>query len=235
MDLRFLEYGTAVCAYVRHATAAEKAAIRKELADHMEDHAQALIDGGFPEDHAIQIALESMGEAETVGRELDKEYPLRWLVLSRLALLPLIWILAASLLLTPASLGWLYDNLQSHYFPMTLVENERLDMIPLDIRKDLPGGAVLSVYGIGAFPPSKDSYTVCVGITGYNKNPFLYTEFADFAITFSHGGNTEYGGYADGVYQISGMTYGESLTLHFDHYGTSFDLDIPIPWEEVPQ
>ena len=102
---------------------------------------------------------------------------------------------------------------------------------------DLSGSglAVLSVYGIGAFPPSKDSYTVCVGITGYNKNPFLYSEFADFAITFSHGGNTEYGGYADGVYQISGMTYGESLTLHFDHYGTSFDLDIPIPWEEVPQ
>ncbi|MBQ5584330.1 MAG: hypothetical protein IIU74_06290, partial [Ruminiclostridium sp.] len=117
MDLRFLEYGTAVCAYVRHATAAEKAAIRKELADHMEDHAQALIDGGFPEDHAVRVALESMGEAETVGRELDKEYPLRWLVLSRLALLPLIWILAASLLLTPASLGWLYNNLQSHYFP----------------------------------------------------------------------------------------------------------------------
>lgn len=235
MDPRFTEYGVAVCAYIRHATAKEKEAIRKELADHMEDHAQALIDGGFPEDHAIQIAVESMGEAETVGRELDKEYPLRWLVLSRLALLPLIWIIAASLLLTPASLGWLYNNLQSHYFPMTLVETQRAEMTPLDIRKDLPGGVVLSVYGVGTFPPSGDSYTVCVGVTGYNKNPFLATDFADFAITFSHGGEEGYAGFDYGVYQIPSMTYGESLTLHFDHYGTSFDLDIPIPWEEVPQ
>ena len=235
MDPRFTEYGAAVCTFVRHATEKEKSAIRKELADHMEDHAQALMDGGYPKDHAARVALESMGDPETVGRELDKEYPLRWLVLSRLALLPLIWIIAASLLLTPASMRWFYDNLQSHYFPMTLVENERLDMTPLDIRKDLPGGAVLSVYGVGAFPPSGDSYTVCVGITGYNKNPFLYSEFADFAITFSHGGEEDHGGLDDGVYQIPGITYGESLTLHFDHYGTSFDLDIPIPWEEVPQ
>jgi len=68
MDPRFTEYGAAVCAFVRHATAKEKAAIRKELADHMEDHAQALIDGGFPEDHAARVALESMGDPETGDR-----------------------------------------------------------------------------------------------------------------------------------------------------------------------
>ena len=90
----FDDYGNAVCTFVRHATAKEKEAIRKELADHMEDHALALMDGGYPEDHATRVALASMGDPETVGRELDKAYPLRWLVLSRLALLPLIWILA---------------------------------------------------------------------------------------------------------------------------------------------
>ena len=78
-------YGDRVCQFVRHATKKEKAAIHKELTDHIADHTQALMDAGHPPEAAQALALEAMGEPDKVGKALDREYPLRWLVLSRLA------------------------------------------------------------------------------------------------------------------------------------------------------
>ena len=57
MDQRFDRYGQAVCQYIRHATGREKQAIQAELSAHMEDHAQALMDAGYNEDHARNAAL----------------------------------------------------------------------------------------------------------------------------------------------------------------------------------
>ena len=71
----FDDYGNAVCTFVRHATAKEKEAIRKELADHMEDHAQALMDGGYPEDHAVRAALESMGIRRSLAGSWTRSIP----------------------------------------------------------------------------------------------------------------------------------------------------------------
>ena len=101
MHDRFHEYSHNVARYVRHATGKEKATLRKELEDHMEDHAQALLDGGCPEDHAYRVAVESMGDPETVGRALNKEYPLRWLILSRLVWMAVL--VAALMLVLPAA------------------------------------------------------------------------------------------------------------------------------------
>lgn len=71
MDKRFQHYGETVCQFVSHATSKEKAAIRAELAAHMEDHAQALMDAGYDEDHARNAALTAMGDPEAVGRALN--------------------------------------------------------------------------------------------------------------------------------------------------------------------
>lgn len=53
MDTRFETYGQMVCHYIRHATGREKQEIQTELAAHMEDHAQALMDAGYDEAHAV--------------------------------------------------------------------------------------------------------------------------------------------------------------------------------------
>lgn len=74
MDTRFETYGQAVCQYIRHATGREKQAIQAELSAHMEDHAQALMDAGYDEVHAVSAALKAMGDPEEVGKALNKEY-----------------------------------------------------------------------------------------------------------------------------------------------------------------
>lgn len=58
---RSAAYGDQVCQFVRHATKKEKAAIRKELTDHIADHTQALMDAGHPPEAAQALALEAMG------------------------------------------------------------------------------------------------------------------------------------------------------------------------------
>ena len=244
MDLRFLEYGTAVCAYVRHATAAEKAAIRKELADHMEDHAQALIDGGFPEDHAVRVALESMGEAEAVGRELDKEYPRRWGVLVTVFQIMLLllgtYLLIFSGIYLPNHLG---QTLEARLNPMgghSYIPTHAGDIYPLDIRQELPGGTVLYLYGVAR----NEDGQVWIYTVSYPKNPFQNTINNSANLTFTYG-NTDTGGFGwqdiDSSYVSTRACYyryglhevmeGDILTAHYDHYGTTFD--VTIPWEEA--
>ena len=80
---RQVSYVQAVCACLRHATPKEKDAVAQELQDHLADHADALVEAGWDPEEAQAHALDAMGEAKEVGRALDREFPLRWLVLSR--------------------------------------------------------------------------------------------------------------------------------------------------------
>jgi hypothetical protein len=244
MDPRFTEYGAAVCTYIRHATAKEKEAIRKELSDHMEDHAQALIDGGFPEDHAIQIALESMGEAETIGRELNKEYPRHWGVLVTVFQIMLLllgtYLLIFSGIYLPNHLG---QTLEARLNPMgghSYIPTHAGDIYPLDIRQELPGGTILSLYGVAR----NEDGQVWIYTVSYPKNPFQNTINNSANLTFTYG-NTDTGGFGwqdiDSSYVSTRACYyryglhevmeGDILTAHYDHYGTTFD--VTIPWEEA--
>ena len=75
-----------VLANLRRVTPDERAAIREELDGHIEDHICDLLELGYDEKLAEERAMAAMGDPEEVGRELDKQYPLRWLVLGRAAL-----------------------------------------------------------------------------------------------------------------------------------------------------
>ena len=77
---RQVSYVQAVCACLRHATPKEKDAVAQELQDHLADHADALVEAGWDPEEAQAHALDAMGEAKEVGRALDREFPLRWLV-----------------------------------------------------------------------------------------------------------------------------------------------------------
>lgn len=83
MDRR--EYCRQLTQELRHLTPDEIAAVRQELWDHMEDHAEMLREAGYDEAEANERAVEAMGDPVETGREIDKQYPPVWLWLNRIA------------------------------------------------------------------------------------------------------------------------------------------------------
>lgn len=236
----FDDYGQAVCRYVRHATEKEQAAIRKELTDHMEDHALALMNAGYDEAHAVRAALASMGEAEVVGRELNKEYPLRWLILSRILIVVVTLLGIYYLMFTP-----LLSNLpETLYARLGPAKGDQYSVVhdsfqPLDIRWELPGETILRFYGV-TLQGGDGQYTATVYTSFYPKNPlsqdwqdvsrlgFSYTLDGVETPHYSSGGE---GGYMYYRHAVTGLPEGCSLTVHYDQFGTSFQTEIPLNWE----
>ena len=66
---------------LRRLTGPEREAVRAELDAHMEDHICDLLDLGYDEALAEERTMQRMGDPEEVSRELNKQYPLRWLIL----------------------------------------------------------------------------------------------------------------------------------------------------------
>ena len=244
MDKRFQHYGETVCQFVSHATSGEKAAIRAELTAHMEDHAQALLDSGYDQDHALTMAVESMGDPKEVGKALNKEYPLLWLILSR-GLLVVILLLA--ILLTSWSWQGLsalrerqeakapsLDAMQAAVGPVKLY--------PLDLTHPITEDVTLSLYGVGLWQQEDGSYSAYVCAESYPNS--IWDTCGSFAwqLEFLSGQRTldaspDAGGFHSGVnhalHYISGLQYGDPLTARYDRHGMTFDLDIPLPWKEV--
>lgn len=75
------EYRDRVLAGLRRLTPEEREAVRRELDGHIEDHMEALRELGYDEALAQERTMAAMGDPEEVGRELEKQYPLRWLIL----------------------------------------------------------------------------------------------------------------------------------------------------------
>ena len=78
MDRR--QYTEQVLSSLRRVTHDERESIRAELDGHMEDHMEALRELGYGEAEAEARTLAAMGDPAEVGRELNKQYPFRWLV-----------------------------------------------------------------------------------------------------------------------------------------------------------
>ena len=248
MDDRFQDYSKAVCKYVNHATGREKASIQAELTAHMEDHAQALMDAGYDEDHAQNAALTAMGDPTEVGRALNKEYPLRWLILSRLFLI--LAVCTGLLLLLPFP-GGVYVSLVARTAPMQsgyhAVSIPAEELTQTDIKQTFPNGDVLWVYATAVTGDDDQGYTAHIYTSSYNKNPLRDPYYGVGALIFTTDASSDE--YTDALHRaggggsIYGVAYchskfdcvpkGASLLGHYDHYGTEFTIEIPLPWEEV--
>ena len=75
------EYCDRVLAQVGRLTADEANDLRNELAGHIEDHAEALVEHGYTEDAAYGRAVALMGNPEETGRALCAQYGGWWLVI----------------------------------------------------------------------------------------------------------------------------------------------------------
>lgn len=233
MDPRFDNYGRKVCQFIPYATGREKAGIQAELSAHLEDHAQALLEAGYEDTHAHQAALDAMGDPMEVGRALAEAYPLRWLILSRAVLLPLV--LAALLVfgtLLSNSLG-VYDNLQARFAPLSAE-----GAAPADIRLSLPNGDVIRVYAAGLTWQDDNGYTGYVAqvySTSYNENPFRAPLFSALYLDYTtqDPSNDLFVADTGSRQDIYNIQKNDTLFLSFEQYGTTYHVEIPLPWEEV--
>lgn len=75
------EYCDHVLAQVGRLTSDEANDLRNELAGHIEDHAEALVEHGYMEEDAAARAVELMGDPEETGKALRDCYRHFWLVI----------------------------------------------------------------------------------------------------------------------------------------------------------
>lgn len=109
------EYCDRVLAQVGRLTSDEANDLRNELAGHIEDHAEALVEHGYTEDAAYGRAVALMGDPEETGRALRAQYGGWWLVIVQRAariLTALLCVLIAGLIVKSSGL---YGAIRDRY------------------------------------------------------------------------------------------------------------------------
>lgn len=109
------EYCDRVLAQVGRLTADEANDLRNELAGHIEDHAEALVEHGYTEEDAAARAVELMGDPEETGKALREQYRHFWLVIVQRAariLTALLCVMIAGLIVKSSGL---YGAIRDRY------------------------------------------------------------------------------------------------------------------------
>lgn len=244
MDPRFRQYSETVAACLRNASSKERKAVRQELEDHLQDHADALEAAGYPPEQAQAHALEAMGDPKQVGEALSAAFPLRWWVLSRVAgcvaaialLLILSWL--------PEPIADLYHYHQAKNDPLSFQWNQDvpLQLVPLDLREALPGGGTLSIYAAGLVGNDNGTYDAYVYTVSYSGGPFQFPNDASQWLTFTAGDAplSYYSPMSDTqscrtftLYQLRELAWGTIPTVHFTRNGNQFSAELSLPWQEV--
>ena len=235
------EYCERVLAQLRRVTAAEQDAIRAELDAHIEDHICDLMELGYDEQLAEERTMARMGDPEEVGRELDKQYPLIWLLLSRFAAIALAFLVLVSLLGISA-LGRIHDNVRARTDPWSGVHESEAARVnlELDLRMEI-GSDILRVMGSGT-ELSEDGPLAVVLFCQYDKNPlgcvtrgYAEPEYIDCrgeSFRSGSGGGTRSGGAAYWRRSLP-VQYGDPyVTMVYRRFGEEHTLTIPLQWEE---
>lgn len=234
------EYTDRVLSALRRVTYDERETIRAEIDAHMEDHICALLDLGYDEALAEERTMMFMGDPEEVGRELDKQYPLRWLVIGRIAGAALTVVILVCLLgLT--SLRNVSSNIQARVDPWEdYGSTEAKVNQKLDLREEI-GSDILRIMGSGT-KVTEDRAEAVVVFCKYDKNPFGYVphgyeeiKYVDYrgeeARNGGGGGRSNAGASYWRDDSIS-VQYGDPyVTMVYTRFGTRYELQIPLKWE----
>ncbi len=230
-----------VTAQLRCATAAEKAEIRAELAEHVQDHAEALEEAGCSPEEARERALAAMGDPEEIGRGLARCYTRFWLVLSRLATAGIV-LATLSLLLGMSSHGLrvFLDNstarLTPEYAGFAQKIPEHALVTPLDIRAEA-GSDILYIYKV-ALDPEEGMATVYY--CNYDKSPFgkastVLHNYVEILSGTGERGNGGGGGNSGAVFWWENVPVEpgtDHLRLEYHRFGVDVSLEIPLDWGE---
>ena len=243
MDRR--EYTEAVLSALRRVTGRERAAIRAEIDGHIEDHMEGLLELGYDPALAEERALAAMGDPKEVGRELDRQYPLGWLIVGRAAMALTIAVVLA---LGGGFCGFLSntaDNLRARFCPEKLAAVEELrDSLQaveeLDLRVKLDDVTV-RVYQVG-LEHADGGGMAYVALSCWNEDSF--TEPPELLSSYAGGGGLDLKGSTCGLPENSRdggkwvvvsevpVNYGDTMEISYDRFGQTFHLSVPLPWKE---
>ena len=232
-------YIDSVLSALRHVTGDERLAIRAELAGHIEDHMEGLIELGYEPELAEQRTLAAMGDPKEVGRELNKQYT-GWgfVLLSRAAVL-LTVVLCIQALLGIGILGNLWDSVCARVYPEELENHtpaatERLNIcVPV-------GNDILRIYrvsrvtreGVPAIGISLCAYDrLPGGVVSDRLLPGVWIEDQrGEALEWLSGGSGRGNFGAD--YQLRYVPVEPSdtfITLRYERFGEDITVEIPLP------
>lgn len=244
MDRR--QYTEQVLSSLRRVTHDEREAIRQELDGHMEDHMEALRELGYGEEEAEARTLAAMGDPAEVGRELNRQYPFRWLVVK--------WVAqgAAVLLMLFLLSGWwdFFGNLacyvRARVWPDTFASVEWLaresgqevDLVwETDQRAEL-GTMTVRVWQVGLDRVLEQGGTAYVAFSCWDEEP--WAEPLGFIEVYNAADGAEalysMGGSWGAAYAVP-VAWGDALRVcwydELDHQYETL-LTVELPWEELP-
>ena len=246
------EYIQAATASLKRLTHDEREAIRAELDGHMEDHMEALRELGYEEEEAEARTLAAMGDPAEVGRELNRQYPFRWLVAGWIAkaLAVVFLCLLVLSLFSPGSdrvAGYVSERL--HPSGEGRSEITQTAVLQLDIREQV-GDDELRIYQVALGEQETETGTKTgaeVLAVAYDQTLFGTVSswiLGDMTLENQSGTQTAWCGcdtllnpdprilFIRGFVETApGDTY---VTLSQDRFGQSFSLQIPLPEEVTP-
>lgn len=237
-------YCNRVCSFMKKATENEKESLSEELFDHMESHAEALIELGWDPDQARIHSIQAMGDAETVGRQYDEKLSSFWLWCGYV-MRALCIVIAALMLVRIADYWWtVRDVITARWNPAAsgYGSNVNADLIwseEMDLRIPTPSGKhVIRVYLTELYQCWDGSYTAQIFVVGYPKNPLSSKSDLLKYMTID--------GYGGGRFSSAAVTYHSlaakvekgqesvELVICREETGTDIRVDIPLNWEEIP-
>ena len=240
------EYTARLLGMLRHVTKEERAAIRAEIEGHMEDHMEGLLDLGYDEALAEERTLAAMGDPEEAGRELDKQYPLRWLAAGRIAFV-MTAILCALMLFRLPMLSNTWDNLQARLRPgyvCNLATMERSHAV--DIRRPI-GNDILYIHHVSVgIDQANGVLTAEVSVCAYDRIPRgTVSHNIDRGLSIENqrgesfwdggqGGGTMTGGAVYHCRYVPVEPDDEYVTLFYDGFGEHIQCRVPLPKEGTP-
>ena len=122
------EYCDRVLAQVGRLTSDEANDLRNELAGHIEDHAEALVEHGYTEDAAYGRAVALMGDPEETGRALRAQYGGWWLVIVQRAAIFVTIVACVQGFFMLLMLGGVYESIRERVSPaVNSISWEELD------------------------------------------------------------------------------------------------------------
>ena len=246
------EFCRAVLDQIPRATAAEREDICRELMEHLEDHREALMEGGLDEAAAQARSVEAMGDAGEIGRQWNQRLSPLWLWVGGLCKGAAIVLLVVLLIRPGSILACAADNLQARWREDPVESAIHPDAVwtrEVDLRVQLHD-QVIRIHRVALveddwidMPAGRQgAYQLYVQALSYAQNP-LRPALSRWGMR-CNGEDGKQVGASPSPYNLRGadartMAFPleagiSTAVITFAPYGrTAATLSLPISWEEV--
>ena len=234
------EYVERVLSVMKHVTGEEREAIRAEIDAHIEDHICGLLELDYPEDLAEERTMALMGDPEEVGRELSKQYPIRWQILKDIAT-AFTGILLVLALFLGSSYSDFWQSLVVRFDPVRGSGDEPMGWTATPNVHLTAGNDVVRAYQVSVWQ-SPSSPVATVYLCAYDHIPggvvsTTLEKTGVLTLKNQRGEEAEVaaiktnGCYSAKYYRAyvpleDGDTH---MTLHYTQYGQTSSCEIPLP------